>query len=92
MSHAVNLRISLFTTTKSNLNKSSLHHPIHQIENHLGQLLFFSYQMLTLLVPQQQHHEWISLFTNVKKIVQIPLLNSAAELKNYIFHHREKHQ
>ena len=78
-----------------------LPHPIHQIENHLG--YFFAgcwlagihtlYKMLTLLVPQQQHHEWIFFVYQCKKIVQIPPLNSAAELKNYIFHHTiEKHQ
>ena len=33
-----------------------------------------------------------SLFTNVKKIVQIPPLNSPAELKNYIFHHRRREE
>ena len=84
MSLAVNLRISLFTmapTKKKNL-QIFLPHPIHQIENHLG--YFFAacwltgihtlYKMLTLLVPQQQHHEWIFfVYQCKKKLYKSPL-------------------
>ena len=76
-----------------------LPHPIHQIENHLG--YFFAgcwlagihtlYKMLTLLVPQQQHHEWIFFVYQCKKNCTNPpsQFSSRAQKLHFSSYYRE---